>query len=129
VATTYRTRLVQNNQVLFDQVDLLQSDQFTRISGVAPSGVTITLMLNNEVVSWPLVSGVGLSNGQIAAGSVYWNELPNSAYGVRFFPTALGHWTLSIVYGGSPVQRISLDYDVVSLQLALVDMGLRVDFC
>lgn len=129
MAATFRTRLIQVNQVVFDQVDIFLSDFFTRITGLTPTDVTLSLMLNNQAVAWPLVDGTAVDNTQVAAGSVYWAELPNGAYGVRFFPSQLGHWNLSISYSStSPAQIIGIDFDVVNLPLS-VDSGLRADFC
>lgn len=124
---TFRTRSAQVNQVVFDQIDLLSADQYTRIPGVSASNVTLTLFFNNAPVSWPLVEGASVSDGQIVSGSVYWNALPNQAYGVRFFPKSLGHWNLIIDYPGTS-QIISLDYDVVNLPIG-VEPGLTVGFC
>jgi hypothetical protein len=124
---TFRTRSVQANQVVFDQIDLFSADQYTRIPGVSASNVTLTLFFNNTLVSWPLVEGASISDGQVVSGSVYWTALPNQAYGVRFFPKALGHWNLAIDYPGTS-QIISLDYDVMNLPVG-VEPGLTVGFC
>lgn len=124
---TFRSRSVQVNQVIFDQVDLLSADQYTRIPGVSAASVTLTLFLNNTVVSWPLVEGALVTDAQVVSGSVYWNALPNQGYGVRFFPNQLGHWNLLIAYPGTS-QLISLDYDVVNLPLA-IESGVTAGFC
>ncbi len=113
--------------MIFDQVDLLSADQYTRIPGVSASNVTMTLFLNNTVVSWPLVEGALVSDVQVASGSVYWNALPNQGYGIRFFPNSIGHWNLLIAYPGTS-QLISLDYDVAKLPLA-VESGVTAGFC
>lgn len=128
MAATYRTRLVQVNQVVFDQVDIFQSDFFTRRTGLLPTDVTLTLFLNNAVVAWPLVDGSAVTDAQVVSGSVYWNELTNGAYGIRFYPNSLGHWSLSISYSAAaPNQIVSLDFDVSSPSSS--SDSLRVDFC
>ncbi len=127
MAATFRNRLVQFNQVVFDQVDIFLTDQFTRVTGLLPTDVTLTLSLNNALVTWPLVNGATVLDTQVAAGTVYWNQLTNGAYGVRFFPNQLGHWNLSITYPGSS-QIVTIDYDVVNLPMA-VEPGLTVGFC
>jgi len=129
MAATFRTRLIQVNQVVFDQVDIFQADFFTRVTGLTPADVTLTLMFNNQAVAWPLVDGTAVLDTQVVAGSVYWAELPNNAYGIRFFPNSLGHWNLAISYSAAPPsQIIGIDFDVVNLPLS-VDSGLRADFC
>ena len=129
MATTFRTRQLQVNQVVYDQVDIFQSDLFTRITGLQPVDVTLTLFLNNQVVAWPLVDGTGVDDSQVVAGEVFWNQLPNGGYGIRFFPNSLGHWNLAISYNStSPAQIVAIDFDVVNLPLS-VDNGLRADFC
>ena len=128
MAATYLSRLVQVNQVIIDQVDIFQSDFYNRVTGLVPANVTLTLFFNNQAVAWPLSDGTGIVDSQIASGTVYWNELPNSSYGVRFFPNALGHWNLVIQFAPSPSQIISISYDVVNMP-SLVESGLQVNFC
>lgn len=124
---TFRTRLVQVNQVIYDQVDIFQVDQFNRVTGLLTTDVTLTLFLNNTLVSWPLVDGSSVIDSQVVAGSVYWTQLSNGAYGVRFFPNSLGHWNLNITYPGTQ-QIIGISLDVVNLPLA-VESGLTAGFC
>ncbi len=127
MATTNRTRAVQVNQVIFDQVEILQADLFTRVSGLTVANVSLTLTYNNDVVSWPLISGVGIIDSQVVVGNVYWNELSSGAYGLRFFPNALGTWSIEIAYSaGSPNQRVTVTYDVFN-PLSLED-ELRASF-
>ncbi len=127
MAATFRTRLVQINQLIYDQVDLFSANQYTRIAGVVPADVTLTLFLNNTVVAWPLLDGSVVSDAQVVSGSVYWDALPNQGYGLRFFPNSLGHWNLLINYPGTS-QIVGIDFDVVNLPLA-VESGLTAGFC
>jgi hypothetical protein len=127
MTTIYRTRTVQVNEVLFDQVEILQTDLFTRVTGLIPSNVSLFLRYNNNTANWPLVSGVDITDSQVASGSVYWNPLASGAYGLRFFPNALGTWVLELAYtGGSPNQRITITYDVFNP--LSVETGLRASF-
>lgn len=113
MSTTNRTRVVQANQVIFDQVEILQADLFTRVLGLTVSNVTIALTHNNVSVNWPLISGVGVTDALVVSGNVYWNQLVSGAYGLRFFPNALGTWLLEVAYpAGTPAQRTSTSYDV-----------------
>ena len=127
MSATFRTRLVQVNQVIFDQIDIFQVNQFNRVTGLLPTDVTLALSLNNTTVSWPLVDGTTVLDTQVVSGSVYWSQLSNGAYNLRFFPNSLGHWNLSITYPGTS-QIVSLDFDVVNLPLA-VESSLTVGFC
>lgn len=128
MAALYRSRFVQINQVIFDQVDIFQSDFFNPVTGLVPSDVELSVFWNNTLVSWPLVDGSSVIDTQVVAGSIYWNELTTGAYGVRLFPNNLGHWNLIFKFSPSPSQVISLAYDVVNLP-NFVDSGLRATTC
>jgi len=126
MALIFRTRTVSVNQVIFDQADIFLTDQFTRAAGVLITDVTLSLLFNNATVNWPLVPGASILDTQVASGSVYWNNLPNSVYGLRFLPNSLGHWTLSIRDPGHS-QLVCLSYDVI--RAPSVDSGLIAGFC
>lgn len=128
MTVTYRSRLVQANQVVIDQVDIFQSDFFNRVTGLDPTDVSVTLFYNNQVAAWPVVDGSSIIDSQVAAGKVYWGELANGSYGVRFFPNALGHWNLVVQFSPSPSQIVSLSFDVVNMP-SLVESGLHASFC
>ncbi len=128
MAALYRSRFVQINQVIFDQVDVFQSDFFNPVTGLGPSDIDFSVFFNNTLVSWPLVDGSSVIDTQVVGGFVYWNELPTGAYGVRFFPNQIGHWNLVFKFSPSPSQLISLDYDVVNLP-NFVETGVRAAFC
>jgi hypothetical protein len=127
MSATYRNRQVQVNQIIFDQVDLFQSDGFNRISGLLPTDVSFALFLDNQVGNWPLVDGTTVFDGQVAGGSVYWAVLPNGSYGIRFFPSSIGHWTLTFSFAPTP-QIVTIDYDVVNIGQG-TDPGFRASFC
>jgi hypothetical protein len=128
MAATFRNRSVQINQVVFDQVDIFNSDFFNPVTGLLPASIGFTLTVNNQAVGWTLVDGVGVADGLIVAGSVYWSELPSSSYGIRFFPSSLGRWVLDFAFAPSPSQKIMLGFDVVNLP-TFVEQGLRSSFC
>lgn len=129
MAVVNKSRLVQINRLAFEQVDIFQSDFFTRIPGLVPSDVSLTLTYNNEVVAWPLVSGVAVTNGEVSSGRVYWSELANNAYGLRFYPNALGLWVVEVAYAATPQQITVVGFDVVNLPLSYSDQSIRVGFC
>ena len=127
MAATFRNRQIQINQVTFDQVDIFQSDVFNRVTGLIPSNMGFVLMLNNEVVTWPLVDGTAVQDSQVVSGSVYWNQLANGSYGIRLYVNSLGHWNLIFSYASIP-QIVSIDYDVVNIPVSS-DTGFKASFC
>lgn len=126
--STTRGRLVINNQVVFDQADFFQPDGFTRIIGILPSDLGEQIFFQNGMQPWPLVSGLGVTDAQIASGKVYWGEVPGAPgiYNVRWRPNAVGYWRLLITY---PVgaQIMGQDYDVTVAGVP-VETGLKASF-
>ena len=127
MATT-RGRQVFANQVVFDQADFFQSDGFTRVVGIVISQLTCELFFNNSSLPWVLTPSAGVSDAQVAAGKIYWGEIPGDPgrYSVRWRPNALGYWRLIITYP-TGTQIMAQDYDVVS-QPPTVDQGLKASF-
>jgi hypothetical protein len=127
MATT-RGRIVQANQVVLDQVDFFSSDGFTRVTGLIPASLVSHIFFNNSLQPWPLVSGNLVPDAQIAAGRIYFNEIPGNPgfYSVRFRPDALGYWRNLLTYAAG--QQISAqDYDVVQSAPAM-ESGLQASF-
>jgi len=114
MATT-RGRLVQANQVVIDQADYFQGDGFTRVTGLTISDVASQLFFQNDFQPWPLVDGATTDDARVAAGRVYFHELPGSPgiYSVRFRPNAKGYWRLIVTYTAGQ-QIMGQDYDVVA---------------
>jgi hypothetical protein len=111
---TTRGRQVFSNQVVFDQADFFQSDGFTRVTGLTTSNLTCELFFNNILMPWSFLSGVGISDAQIAAGKVYWMEIPTDPgrYNIRWRPNAVGYWRLLITYTAGQ-QIMGQDYDFI----------------
>ena len=128
MATT-RGRQVFANQIVFDQADFFQTDGFARVTGITVSQLTCEIFFNNTPLPWPLVSGVGVSDAQVAAGKVYWMEIPGDPgrYSVRWRPNAIGYWRLLITYPAG-TQIMGQDYDVVTQPMTNVDQGLKASF-
>lgn len=127
MATT-RGRIVQANQVVLDQVDFFESDGFTRVTGLTVGSLVSQIFYNNIVQPWPLVSGLGVTDVQVTAGRVYFNEVPGNPgfYNVRFRPNALGFWRNLLTYPAG--QQISAqDFDVVQNAPA-TEQGLQASF-
>ena len=124
---TTRGRLVYSNQVVFDQADFFQLDGYTRVAGLTSLQVSSEIYFNNTLMPWALVSGTGVSDNQVVSGKIYWLEIPNGPYGVRFRPNAIGYWRLLITY---PVgtQRLAQDYDVASGTGIAAPTGLKTSF-
>ena len=126
--STTRGRLVQNNQVVLDQADFFQNDGFTRVTGLTTLQVQSQLFFNNALQPWPLVTGQNVTDAQIAAGKIYWVEVPGSPgiYNVRFRPNAIGYWRMLITYTAG-MQIMAQDYDVASGPVSM-DSGLKTSF-
>jgi hypothetical protein len=127
MATT-RGRIVQQNQVVYDQVDFFQSDGFTRVTGLTYTGVVLNAFFENVAQPWPLANGLTVTDAQVASGYVYFNEVPGSPgyYNIRWRPNAIGYWRLLITY--VPGQQIEAqDYDVISSAPA-IEGGLSASF-
>ncbi len=127
MATT-RGRLVQQNQVVYDQVDFFQSDGFTRVTGLTFSGVQLAVFFENVAQPWPLAQGLGVNDAQVASGQVYFNEVPGNPgyYNIRWRPNAVGYWRLLVTY--VPGQQIEAqDYDVIQ-GAPTIESGLSASF-
>ena len=127
MATT-RGRVVQANQVVLDQVDFFQPDGFTRVTSLVPASLVSQLFFNNVQQPWPLVSGLGVTDQQITAGFVYFNELPGQPgfYSVRFRPNSLGYWRNLLTYSAG-MQIAAQDFDVVQSAPAM-ESGIHASF-
>lgn len=128
MAFTTRGRVVQQNQVVYDQVDYFQSDGFTRVTGLTYSGVILNTFFENVAQPWPLSNGLLVTDAQVASGYVYFNEVPGSPgyYNIRWRPNAIGYWRLLVTY--VPGQQIEAqDYDVVA-GYPVVETGLSASF-
>jgi hypothetical protein len=127
MATT-RGRIVQQNQIVYDQVDFFQSNGFTRVTGLTYTAVLLNVFFENVAQPWPLADGLIVTDAQVASGYVYFNELPGSPgyYNIRWRPNGLGYWRLLVTY--VPGQQIEAqDYDVVS-SAPVVETGLSASF-
>jgi hypothetical protein len=56
-------------------------------------------MVNNQILSWPLLDGTAVADSSISAGNVYFNEIIGAPgfYSLRFFPDRVGYWRISVV--------------------------------
>lgn len=124
-----RVRRVQTNEVVLDQADFFQSGGFDRVSGLTTVSITAKLFWDNQVQPCVLVDGANVTNVLVAAGSVYWHEIPSASgyYSVRWRPAGTGFWRLVLSYAaGTQVQLF--DYDVVSETTAISANGLKASF-
>lgn len=130
MAGTTRGRLVQINQVVFDQADFFQSDGFTRVLGITATGGQITSVTFKDNIEqpWPLTDGIGVLDSQVTSGKIYWNEIPSEAghYNVRWLPNATGFWRILITFT-SGTQILGQDYDVLASP-PIVSSGLTASF-
>ena len=126
MATT-QSRLVHNNQLVYDQVDFFQPDGFTRVTGLTAS-LPLKVFFENVAQPWPLMDGSLVSDAQVASGHVYFNEVPGSPgfYNVRWRPNGVGFWRVILSYpAGQQIE--AQDYDVVQ-SLPMVESGLSASF-
>jgi len=74
-------------------------DTYNRVTGLQATGVTLILMVNNQILSWPLLDGTAVADSSISAGNVYFNEIIGAPgfYSLRFFPDRVGYWRISVV--------------------------------
>jgi hypothetical protein len=128
MAATTRGRIVQANQVVLDQVDFFHPDGFTRVTGLVPSSIVSQIFYNNVQQPWPLVSGFGVTDAQVVAGKIYFNEVSGNPgfYNVRFRPNALGFWRNLLTYPAGQ-QIAAQDFDVVQSAPA-IEQGLHASF-
>jgi hypothetical protein len=113
MAGTTRGREVFVNQVVFDQADYFQSDGYTRVTGLTIADLEIETFFNNQSLNWALVNGATVTDGQVVAGKVYFQEVTAEPghYSVRWRPNATGFWRILITYPAGQ-QRLAQDYDV-----------------
>lgn len=128
MGTTTRERSVPLRQVVDDQADFFQPDGFTRVAAISVGQLALNLFFGNVLQAWPLISGLGLTDAQLVAGYVYFQEVSGSPgyYSVRFRPNAAGYWRLSLTWGAG-TQTVISDFDVTSCP-PLVDTGLNASF-
>lgn len=126
--STIRGRIVRNNETILDQADFFLSDGFTRVTGITISQISMRLFYVGLPQPWVLANGLGVTDTQVAAGRVYWNEIPGAPgyYNVRFIPNAVGYWRLLITYPAG-TQISAQDYDVIDPQSA-IETGLKTSF-
>lgn len=121
-------RLIPINRVVLDQADIFAPDDFTRVTGLTVADLTATLFYNNAAQPWTFTSGATVMDAQVAAGSVYFNEITGQPgfYSVRFRPNAVGFWRLCLGYAAGP-RALAFGYDVVQ-EPPLVASGLKSSF-
>jgi hypothetical protein len=121
-------RLIPINRVVLDQADIFAPDDYTRIPGLTVADLTATLFYNNAAQPWTFTSGATVMDAQVAAGTVYFNEITGQPgfYSVRFRPNAVGFWRLILSY--PPGSRVlAFGYDVVQ-EPPQVASGLKSSF-
>ncbi len=109
---TARSRTIAATHPVIDQVDVFEADDFTRVVGLDLSDFSLTLYRDNQVQNWTVLAGSLVSDAQVISGRIYFREISNGVYSVRFRPNVVGFWRLLVVYPAGE-QVISLSYDVV----------------
>lgn len=121
------TRIVTAGKMVLDNVDLFLADGRTRVVEVPVLDLQLKVFCNSDEVTWPLVSGVGINDIRIVAGKIYWTEIADGFYNIRFFPSVLGLWRLIITYRAYD-QAVSFTYDVVSKVSVNPSTGVKTSF-
>ena len=121
------TRIVTAGKMILENVDLFLGDGRTRVVEVPVADLQLKVFCNSDEVIWPLVSGVGINDIRITAGKVYWTEISDGFYNIRFFPSVLGLWRLILTYRAYD-QAVSFTYDVVPKVSVNPSTGVRTSF-
>jgi len=121
-------RLIPINRAVIDQADFFAPDDFTRITGLTTADITSTLFFNNVAQPWALTNGALVTDAQVAAGKVYFNEITGQPgfYSVRFRPNAVGFWRLVLAYSAGS-RTVLLGFDVLP-EPPIVASGLKASF-
>jgi hypothetical protein len=119
-------RTLQSGRMVFEPVDLFLGDGSTRAQGVLPSDLQLRIFVGATQLSWPLVTGAGVSDVQVASGKVYWSEVSTGFYSVRFFPNLVGLWRVLLTYPTYD-QAVSMAFDVV-VPAPTSSSGMNVSF-
>jgi hypothetical protein len=106
----HQHRQLTNRGVVFDHVDLLDSDGYTLLDGVALGDVVLSVWLDGQTQPWDLVDGAPITNAQVVSGHVYWVRTGDK-YTIRWRPSATGLWRMLFDYATVP-QRVVLSYDI-----------------
>lgn len=121
------TRIVTAGSMVLDNVDLFLADGRTRVVEVPVTDLQLKVFCNSGEVDWPLVSGVGVNDIRVVAGKVYWTEIADGFYNIRFFPSVLGLWRLILTYRAYD-QAVSFTYDVISRVSTNPSTGVKTSF-
>ena len=121
-------RLIPINRVVIDQADIFAPDDFTRVVDLVVADLTATLFYNNVAQPWVFLTGVTVTDAQVAAGNIYFNQIIGQPgfYSVRFRPNAVGFWRLALSYTAG-TRALALGFDVVP-EIPMVASGLKASF-
>lgn len=127
MATT-RGRVIQVNQVVLDQFDFFEGGGFVRKVGLTVVDLVSDIFHDNLKQPWPLVNGSGVTDAQVASGTVYFHQIVGNPgfYNVRFRPNATGFWRNLLTYTAGE-QHSAQDFDVVA-NSPLLESGLKSSF-
>ena len=108
------SRLIAAGTVVYDQPDFFNPPG-VRAVGVVPANLSLTLFLNNGLLSWPLIDGSAVADSSVSSGSIYFNEISgsNGYYSIRFFPHQIGFWRLIIKHSAFN-QEVIKKYDIIA---------------
>jgi hypothetical protein len=108
------SRLLAAGAVVYEQLDFYNPPT-VRATNVVLANLTLTLFVNNQLLSWPLVDGSVVADSSISSGSIYFNAISSSLgyYSIRFYPHQIGFWRLIIRHNAFS-QEIIKEFDVIA---------------
>lgn len=104
-------RVVRSSELVFDQLSIYDNSG-VRIDGISHFDFTLSTFCNNLPQSWVLSSGVGIPNGSISSGSVYFQEIDSNPgyYSLRVYLPKTGFWFFCLRHTSSG-QEFVFSYD------------------
>ncbi len=124
------SRLLPAGQLIRDQIDLyMPAGSINRVVGESFASLSLTIFVNNGLLTWPLADGTNVADSSVSAGVVYFNGIAgaNGYYAVRFFPDRIGFWRL-IFREATLNEEVILSYDVTSARPGVASNELNASF-
>jgi hypothetical protein len=123
-------RTISSGVLARSQADIFNpAGSETRQSGIVPSGLTLSLFVNNSLIPWTLQDGSSVPDSSVSAGYIYFNEIAGAPgfYSVRFFPDRVGFWRMVLKVGMTSAEVIT-EFDVVPATISNANGGLNASF-
>lgn len=109
------SRIISAGSIAYSHADFYQPNgSITRLSGIVPANLSLSLFSNSTVLAWPLLDGSNITDSDISSGTVYFEEIVGASgfYLVRFFPDRIGFWRM-VLTDQVLLEEVITEYDVV----------------